>query len=321
MDMPGRNYGTQGRYGFNGKERDKEVVQYDYGFRIYDPRLVRFKSVDPLSKEYPWYSPYQFAGNSPIQNIDLDGLEEVHYSYMMIDGYRTKLVHEQAQVKGVAKEGAIGSFFSGIKTSVKNWWNSSRAEATQGVLSVTDVDDATVLLYDQHVDGQEATLVDKGLTLVPFVGGKVAKHFLKKAEYLKYLKGNGLTSKVASAVVERGALRGALKIAKGAADIAHHIIPVKLLKENKVVQSAVEAGFDFNSATNGIAIDKALHGSHPNYSNFVSKELDTWAKANEGYSADDARKFIQNTLVPKLETMVDKAKQSSTTLQEAFKTQ
>ena len=44
--------------------------------RIYDPRLGRFLSVDPLAKEYPWNSPYSFAENSPIQNIDLDGMEK-----------------------------------------------------------------------------------------------------------------------------------------------------------------------------------------------------------------------------------------------------
>lgn len=32
-------------------------------------------NVDPLTKDYPWYTPYQFAGNSPIKFIDLDGLE------------------------------------------------------------------------------------------------------------------------------------------------------------------------------------------------------------------------------------------------------
>ncbi|HTL09870.1 MAG TPA: RHS repeat-associated core domain-containing protein, partial [Chitinophagaceae bacterium] len=69
------------RYGFNGKENDNEVKgegnQYDYGFRIYDPRVGRFLSVDPLFKGYPWYTPYQFAGNMPIWAIDLDGLEEM----------------------------------------------------------------------------------------------------------------------------------------------------------------------------------------------------------------------------------------------------
>ena len=79
--MPGRTLdnGNKYRYGFNGKENDNEVKgegnQQDYGMRIYDPRLGRFLSVDPLTKGFPWYTPYQFAGNSPIAKIDLDGEE------------------------------------------------------------------------------------------------------------------------------------------------------------------------------------------------------------------------------------------------------
>ncbi len=78
--LPGRSYQTTTyKYGFNGKENDNEVKgtgnQQDYGFRIYDPRLGKFLSVDPLTKEYPWYTPYQFAGNTPVQAIDLDGAE------------------------------------------------------------------------------------------------------------------------------------------------------------------------------------------------------------------------------------------------------
>ena len=65
------------------KEKDDEVkgegVQYDYGFRIYDSRMAKFLSVDPLTASYPWYTPYQFAGNKPIKFIDLDGLEEAIY--------------------------------------------------------------------------------------------------------------------------------------------------------------------------------------------------------------------------------------------------
>lgn len=84
--MPGRSYTSSSssyRYGFNGKEKDNEVKgdgnQYDYGFRIYDPRVVRFLSVDPLTKSYPELTPYQFASNSPIANIDLDGGEAKYY--------------------------------------------------------------------------------------------------------------------------------------------------------------------------------------------------------------------------------------------------
>lgn len=66
------------RYGFNGKENDKtwgkELIQ-DYGFRLYAPAIGRFLSVDPISASYPFYTPYQFAGNMPIWAADLDGLE------------------------------------------------------------------------------------------------------------------------------------------------------------------------------------------------------------------------------------------------------
>ncbi len=81
--MPNRTYSLSSgsyRFGFNGKENDNEVKgdgnQQDYGMRISDPRLGRFLSVDPLADNYPWYTPYQFAGNTPIWAVDLDGLEE-----------------------------------------------------------------------------------------------------------------------------------------------------------------------------------------------------------------------------------------------------
>jgi RHS repeat-associated protein len=78
--MPQRSISSGSyRYGFNGKENDNDVKgtgnQQDYGFRIYDPRLGRFLSVDPIAKQYPELTPYQFASNTPIFGIDLDGKE------------------------------------------------------------------------------------------------------------------------------------------------------------------------------------------------------------------------------------------------------
>src|SRR5690606_3531311 len=81
MGMPGRKLSASGlyRFGFNGKENDNEVKgegnQQDYGMRVYDPRLGRFLSVDPLTIGFPMLTPYQFASNSPIAGIDIDGLE------------------------------------------------------------------------------------------------------------------------------------------------------------------------------------------------------------------------------------------------------
>lgn len=41
--------------------------------------MFGFLSVDPLTASYPMLTPYQFASNGPIRNIDLDGLESVAY--------------------------------------------------------------------------------------------------------------------------------------------------------------------------------------------------------------------------------------------------
>lgn len=85
MIQPGRSYNVAAyRYGFNGKENDNDIKgtanQQDYGMRIYDPRIAKFLSVDPITKQFPELTPYQFASNTPILAIDLDGLEAVVYN-------------------------------------------------------------------------------------------------------------------------------------------------------------------------------------------------------------------------------------------------
>ena len=47
----------------------------DYGMRIYDGRLGRFLSTDPLTQQHPELTPYQFSSNNPIAGVDMDGLE------------------------------------------------------------------------------------------------------------------------------------------------------------------------------------------------------------------------------------------------------
>ena len=64
MEMVGRQFNIPSsgyRYGFNGKENDNEIKgqgnQQDYGMRVYDGRVGRFLSVDPLQNDYPWFTP------------------------------------------------------------------------------------------------------------------------------------------------------------------------------------------------------------------------------------------------------------------------
>jgi RHS repeat-associated protein len=65
------------RFGFNGQEKDNETKgvgnSYDFGARIYDSRLGRWMSMDPLMAIFPSSSPYVFALNSPIYYYDIEG--------------------------------------------------------------------------------------------------------------------------------------------------------------------------------------------------------------------------------------------------------
>ncbi|HJT72358.1 MAG TPA: RHS repeat-associated core domain-containing protein, partial [Chitinophaga sp.] len=104
MLQPDRQWGLViATRGFNGKENDNEVKgtgnQQDYGMRVYDPRLGKFLSIDPLTKEYPELTPYQFASNTPIQAIDLDGAE----AWMQQMGFALK---QKAEMK-IARDGQI----------------------------------------------------------------------------------------------------------------------------------------------------------------------------------------------------------------------
>lgn len=66
------------RYGFQGQERDDELKgegnSYDFGARMYDPRIGRFFKMDPIANYYVFQSPYVFAANNPVTLIDILGM-------------------------------------------------------------------------------------------------------------------------------------------------------------------------------------------------------------------------------------------------------
>ncbi len=63
------------RYRYVGKELDSESGLYYYGARYYAAWTCRFVSVDPLAAKYPMLSPYNYASNSPIGQLDVDGMQ------------------------------------------------------------------------------------------------------------------------------------------------------------------------------------------------------------------------------------------------------
>jgi len=79
--LPGRNYSSGSyRYLFQGQEHDDEInssagTSYAFEYRIHDPRIGRFLSIDPLAFLFPWNSPYAFSENRVLDMVELEGLE------------------------------------------------------------------------------------------------------------------------------------------------------------------------------------------------------------------------------------------------------
>src|SRR5690625_1755879 len=69
--------GDRYRFGFNGMLKDNEWAgmgtHLDFGARIYDSRVGRWLSVDPLAEQAPNWTPYRYGFNNPIRYYDQDG--------------------------------------------------------------------------------------------------------------------------------------------------------------------------------------------------------------------------------------------------------
>lgn len=66
----GNDPDAQISYRYTGQELDEETGLYNYHARFYDPSIGRFYQIDPMEQ---YFSPYKYAGNSPVSMVDPNG--------------------------------------------------------------------------------------------------------------------------------------------------------------------------------------------------------------------------------------------------------
>lgn len=132
------------RYSFQGQEKDDEVKgegnSINYKYRMHDPRIGRFFAVDPLSGDYPYYSPYAFSGNRVLDAVELEGLEpsSVHVYYVNNEGEKTGEFHRTAGERE-NDMGHLGDDFFAVTLPFLNL-KSSQFELYSNVVIIYNVD-------------------------------------------------------------------------------------------------------------------------------------------------------------------------------------
>jgi len=119
-ERSGSESSAEYRYGFNGMEYEDELYQpgnaYDFGARVYDGRIGRWFSVDPLAAKQPGWSTYKFGLNNPLVFIDPSGETEFYFNGKWIgtDGQDNDLIAvvESNKVKRQIKKNTRKGHFS-----------------------------------------------------------------------------------------------------------------------------------------------------------------------------------------------------------------
>ncbi|MCB0482670.1 MAG: DUF3380 domain-containing protein, partial [Flavobacteriales bacterium] len=209
---------TKKRYQYVGKEKDSESGLYYYGARYYAAWTCRFISVDPLASKFADLSPYNYAGNKPINKVDIDGLQEdgrqgtpsggdntpPEVQAMQSQNIVMEVLHSLAETYSAAKESlsnSLSSIFSfGNSESATNIeaggnevaeqkTEAAKSDTTKGDTSKPDYNamakelgvDKNVLKAIASVESSGSGFTEDGKPVVRFEGHK----------FKKYLKENG----------------------------------------------------------------------------------------------------------------------------------
>ena len=321
------------RYGFNGMERDNETKGYGNDlstfFRGYDPRIARWKSVDPVTKAME--SAYVGFGNNPVLFVDPRGdvTESAPMSFDMkysesLFRFGSRMTNEEMHrlfdVLGMEPTFA-GPWFDGVNCAwyaIEGDWENAKIS---GIAIIPIVGDFAKGAKFTKIILKNATKSGKARYILKYTddtGEVFSKNFLKPKTFDEYaeLLEQYDSWKIAETIWEvrkngNKLMKTRIKDAGLALDVpwqAHHLIPAKLIGESPLLRQAIEQGFDFNGTINGMAISKTRHmGRHPDsYNKGVMKIIDKVQKNNPKYSPKEIMDEVTKQVRKKVDSKPDK---------------
>lgn len=168
-------------YQYNGKElhKDFDLDWSNYGARFYDPSIGRFTSVDPLASKMPSWSPYSYAFNNPISNIDVGGLYPASVTgdppnNGLFRGLKQRWNEFKNDVFGSYSGPSFGEFVNTTVGAIEKW-SGAYTEIGRNIVDEVPVAGELVSAYEGDYAGIIVGIVPGGKKVKKALDGKFDK--------------------------------------------------------------------------------------------------------------------------------------------------